>query len=199
MMNVGGLISNEHGYSGMQGRGFFAGVSGYGFHAEYSQNGGFDWGGSSQVATAKYDSEQSTGKHVSGLSQTIVEKTYEKALTYTGLKEEFSFSDVDSPTMMITDSDGDPVPEYSEDATIEGHTHNKSHSDMPTNVDNKYAYNHPDKRHVIINSAGQVVEYRGVPYDRSDVTHRNTDPSPQVINVWSVHDVKRGVWSFNLY
>lgn len=168
MMNVGGLISNEHGYSGMQGRGFFAGVSGYGFHAEYSQNGGFDWGVSSQVATAKYDSEQSTGKHV-------------------------------SPTMMITDSDGDPVPEYSEDATIEGHIHNKSHSDMPTNVDNKYAYDHPDKRHVIINSAGQVVEYRGVPYDRSDVTHRNTDLSPQVINVWSVHDVKRGVWSFNLY
>ena len=43
---MGALISNEHGYSGMQGRGFFAGVSGYGFHAEYSQNGGFDWGGS---------------------------------------------------------------------------------------------------------------------------------------------------------
>lgn len=61
---MGALISNEHGYSGMQGRGFFAGVSGYGFHAEYSQNGGFDWGGSTKLAEYYLENNGSKQKWV---------------------------------------------------------------------------------------------------------------------------------------
>lgn len=57
-------VGYEHGYSGMQGRGVFAGVRGYGFHAEYSQNGGFDWGGSTKLAEYYLENNGSKQKWV---------------------------------------------------------------------------------------------------------------------------------------
>lgn len=52
-------IGYEHGFFGAEGRGLFAGIGGYGLHAEVSQNGGASWGFSKQFNALKYERQES--------------------------------------------------------------------------------------------------------------------------------------------
>ena len=65
-------VGGEAGFFGAEGRGFYAGISGYGLHAQVAQNGGFDWGWSHRFDIGGYDSEKgwyfsNTAKIIGGL------------------------------------------------------------------------------------------------------------------------------------
>ncbi len=51
-------VGYEHGFFGAEGRGLYAGIGGYGLHAQVSQNGGFSWGFSKQFDAVNYNSKQ---------------------------------------------------------------------------------------------------------------------------------------------
>src|SRR5574344_257184 len=59
---AGGMLSFSNGYEkgfmGMEGRGLYAGGNVGGLYAEYSQNGGWNYGGAMMVANGGYDSEK---------------------------------------------------------------------------------------------------------------------------------------------
>ena len=174
----------------MDGRGLYTGARAWGAYAEYAQNGGFNWGYQAQLAPV-YDFD-----HPSDIDQEKLQKAYDLQKENPG--SEVGFSDVDEPSLMIQDAEGHFVPNYSDNASVQGHTHDPSNPMAkldPSNIDNSWAYDNPDKRHVIINGEGIVKEYRGVanPYSQ-DVTGAHTAPSPIVINSWTI-SARKG-WSF---
>ena len=52
-------VGYEHGFFGAEGRGMYAGIGGYGLHAQVSQNGGFSWGFSKQFNALRYERRES--------------------------------------------------------------------------------------------------------------------------------------------
>ena len=65
-------VGAEAGFFGAEGRGLYAGISGYGLHAQVAQNGGYDWGWSHRFDIGGYDSEKgwyfsNTAKVIGGL------------------------------------------------------------------------------------------------------------------------------------
>ena len=65
-------VGAEAGFFGAEGRGLYAGIGGYGLHAQVSQNGGYDWGWSHRFDIGGYDSEKgwyfsNTAKVIGGL------------------------------------------------------------------------------------------------------------------------------------
>ena len=173
----------------MEGRGLYTGARAWGLYAEYDQNGGFNWGYQAQIA-AVYDFD-----HPSDVDRDKLQKAYEMQQEYPD--EEVFFSDVDDPSLMIKDASGHYVPNYSDDASVWGHTHDPSNPMAkldPSNIDNILAFENPDKRHIMINGNGIVKEYKGVenPYF-NDVTGAHTPPSPIVINSWPI-SARKG-WS----
>lgn len=181
----------EWGYSGMDGRGLYTGARAWGAHAEFTNIGTSKWG-FNYGFTASLDVEYDFS-HPSGISHDRLEKAYE--MQQSDNMSEVFFSDVDEPQYM-SKGDGGYEPNFSENAEIEGHTHRADHKSTPSNVDNDYAYDHADKRHLIINSNREVIEYKGVenPY-RNEPMPVHTPPSPQIINTWSIN-ARKG-WGFS--
>lgn len=179
----------EWGFGGMEGRAFYTGARAWGAHAEYAQNGGFNWGLQAQVS-AIYDFD-----HPSDIDRNKLQEAYDLQKDYPG--GEVAFSDVDDPSLMIQNADGHFVPNYSDEASVWGHTHDPSNPKAklePSNIDNITAFENPNKRHIMINGNGMVNEYKGVinPYS-FDVTGAYTPPSPIVVDSWPISARKE--WS----
>src|SRR5574344_792624 len=181
----------EKGFMGMEGRGLYAGGNVGGLYAEYSQNGGWNYGGRGLLQLWQYDGNTNP----SGLSKDKLEKA-EQMQRDLDFDHEVYASDLDDPIVVPRGSDPEIVLEHYAEAKIILHLHNFGHALFPTTFDGEYAFygqgqTAQNKKWLMMNTmTKRIMWYKGNRNDNKGTPNENafSKPRPTIIETWNIDD-----------
>lgn len=175
----------EWGYSGMNGREWYRGVRAFGFHVEYAQDGGLNYGGQVYANLITYDANN----HPSGYKKETLERVYELQ-EKCGNSCEVMFTKDGRIEIVVANGDHFSTDLFgANDDDAHSHFPNSSNPNGPSNFDGSSAWERDGigllKHYVLVPEKEQIIQYGEI--QKPKFMLAGSDRAP-IFNTWSIYD-----------